>query len=401
MLTFPSRCATLIGLALLVSLASGSVPAELPAVGKAGAPPRTLNAQESTAWLAGRRLFDRRWTEDHGLGAPGFNAESCASCHNAPALGGAGANEHNVIRFRGDSGYDPNRMFTVGSCGFSRPPESFDIQATMRKFRDRRANKSGISSLEEIQTPSLFGLGLIATIPDAEILKREDPSDRDGDGVRGVARRLEVNVAEEIGRFGWKAQTPRLSDFVCMALAGEVGVTAPEQGRGFGLAKDSDSVSDPEISDADFEHLNFYVENLAAPRRASGASYQAQVGERLFAAVGCTACHVPTLEGSEGPVPLYSDLLLHEIVETNEAQEKASRVRRSRRRDDRKPEPSGFRTAPLWGVGSTAPYLHDGSAATLREAVLGHGKEALSSREEFERLETIDQEALLAFLKSL
>ena len=35
-----------------------------------------------------------------------------------------------------------------------------------------------------------------------------------------------------------------------------------------------------------------------------------------------------------------------------------------------------FRTAPLWGVGATGPYLHDGRADTLDAAIRLHGGEA-------------------------
>ena len=38
-----------------------------------------------------------------------------------------------------------------------------------------------------------------------------------------------------------------------------------------------------------------------------------------------------------------------------------------------------FMTENLWGVGSTAPYMHDGRATTLAEAILEHGGEAQAS----------------------
>jgi cytochrome c peroxidase len=38
-----------------------------------------------------------------------------------------------------------------------------------------------------------------------------------------------------------------------------------------------------------------------------------------------------------------------------------------------------FLTENLWGVGSTAPYMHDGRATTIAEAILEHGGEAQSS----------------------
>ena len=41
---------------------------------------------------------------------------------------------------------------------------------------------------------------------------------------------------------------------------------------------------------------------------------QLEKGEDLFEEVGCSACHVPFLMGSDGPVHLYSDLLLHRVL---------------------------------------------------------------------------------------
>lgn len=60
-----------------------------------------------------------------------------------------------------------------------------------------------------------------------------------------------------------------------------------------------------------------------------------------------------------------------------------------------------FLTQNLWGVGSTAPYLHDGRATTLTEAILEHGGEAASSRSAFMGLSVRAQRDLIAFLNSL
>jgi hypothetical protein len=62
---------------------------------------------------------------------------------------------------------------------------------------------------------------------------------------------------------------------------------------------------------------------------------------------------------------------------------------------------SVFLTENLWGVGSTAPYLHDGRATTLTEAILAHGSEGADSRTAFRRLTSGDQRALIAFLDNL
>ena len=64
-------------------------------------------------------------------------------------------------------------------------------------------------------------------------------------------------------------------------------------------------------------------------------------------------------------------------------------------------EPGEFRTAPLWGIRQTAPYLHDGSAETLRDAILLHFGEASPAKEAFTALSFDEQSKLIEFLLSL
>ena len=60
-----------------------------------------------------------------------------------------------------------------------------------------------------------------------------------------------------------------------------------------------------------------------------------------------------------------------------------------------------FITAKLWGVADTAPYLHDGRALTLHEAIMLHGGEAQTERDEYEALSVEQKNELLAFLRTL
>ncbi len=62
---------------------------------------------------------------------------------------------------------------------------------------------------------------------------------------------------------------------------------------------------------------------------------------------------------------------------------------------------SVFMTRPLWGVGSTAPYLHDGRSTTLTEAILEHGGEAQTASTAFVALPVASQKAVIAFLNNL
>lgn len=62
---------------------------------------------------------------------------------------------------------------------------------------------------------------------------------------------------------------------------------------------------------------------------------------------------------------------------------------------------SMFMTEALWGVGATPPYLHDGRATTLVEAIAYHGGDAQESKEAFLAQSVDDQKDLIAFLENL
>jgi CxxC motif-containing protein (DUF1111 family) len=58
-------------------------------------------------------------------------------------------------------------------------------------------------------------------------------------------------------------------------------------------------------------------------------------------------------------------------------------------------------TEPLWGVGTTAPYGHDGRTHSLEEVILRHGGEALASRNAFNALSRASKNQVLSFLNHL
>ncbi|MDB5051175.1 MAG: hypothetical protein JWO30_4246 [Fibrobacteres bacterium] len=62
---------------------------------------------------------------------------------------------------------------------------------------------------------------------------------------------------------------------------------------------------------------------------------------------------------------------------------------------------STFLTRPLWGVGSTAPYMQDGNSTTLTEAIERHAGEAETSRANFRALPEASKEDVIAFLNNL
>jgi CxxC motif-containing protein (DUF1111 family) len=134
----------------------------------------------------------------------------------------------------------------------------------------------------------------------------------------------------------------------------------------------------------------------------------------VFREVGCADCHRPRLGQVAG---IYSDLLLHQMGEglsdPSPAPDRVvhTRVESTRNayggesvmfvqgsREDPRQE---WKTPPLWGVRDSGPYLHDGRAATIEEAVLQHGGEATGSAKRFRELSDVERTQLLTFLGSL
>jgi CxxC motif-containing protein (DUF1111 family) len=339
-------------------------------------------------------------TSDEGLG-PAFNGTSCAACHNVPAIGGispvaevrAGYRQASgVFRPAAASGETLFHLFSIPthSC---QPVIPADANVIVRR----------------VPIP-LFGGGLVEAIDDQTILEREDPSDRDRDGVSGRAAIVTdvASGARRVGRFGWKAQHATLLAFGADAYRNEMGITNelfPTEAAAdvdAGRMQLCDRVSDPEdIPDPrtrrrGIDNFASFMRFLAPVPRAGGDFATLAEGERLFNAIGCAACHVPSL--TTGPssnplfhrraVPLYSDLLLHDVgTGDGIAQESA--------------EASEIRTPALWGLRFRRPLLHDGSAPTIDAAIRRHETEARLARDGYLRMSEAERAQLLTFLGSL
>ena len=60
-----------------------------------------------------------------------------------------------------------------------------------------------------------------------------------------------------------------------------------------------------------------------------------------------------------------------------------------------------FLTRPLWGLAETAPYLHDGRAPTVQDAIVLHGGEATAARDAYLALDEQARASVRVFLASL
>src|SRR6266540_1656485 len=171
-------------------------------------------------------------------------------------------------------------------------------------------------------TPDVFGFGLLDAVPDAVILARADPLDRNGDGISGRPNRT---ADGRLGRFGRKAQAATLREFNAEAFVMEMGVTNPgsqtEQTiAGEPLPPGVDPLPEPEISAAQLDAVDAFVRFLAPPPRALLGLLGAR-GAVVFSRIGCASCHTPVLVTGASPivalrrkvVRAYTDLLLHDM----------------------------------------------------------------------------------------
>jgi CxxC motif-containing protein (DUF1111 family) len=344
--------------------------------------------EELARFVDGLEEFLHGESPGTGLG-PVFNGRRCAECHNAPVAGGSSA--RTVMRIGTVSGgaFDPLEAYggpvlqtsgiSTGSCAVI--GETVPAAATI---------------VAERNAPALFGLGLVEAISDASIRRVRERQRAPLSG------RFNVNQAtNRIGRFGWKAQTATLHDFAAEAYRDELGITSPfvpVDAPPQGVPSACDVGADPEDDGNDVAAFADFM-TLLAPLPAPERTPEARRGRRYFRRLKCNGCHtdkyrtshvfpVAALRGLR--VPIFSDLLLHDMgpgLADGITQENASG--------------SEFRTAPLWGVRASAPYLHDGRAATLEAAVAAHGGEAQESVGRFLGLDADEVAALVAYLESL
>jgi CxxC motif-containing protein (DUF1111 family) len=353
---------------------------------------------EKSAFAQGAADFTAVETPGTGLG-PIFNDVACAACHAAPSVGGSSRKA--VTRF----GETVNGVFD--------PLTALDgtllhARAIARPLQEVVPSQANVVA-QRLTTP-LYGAGLIEAIPDATIIANAQLP-----RTAGVAGRpamvTDIATGElRVGRFGWKAQHATLLSFSGDALNNEIGITnrlfpkaAAPDGNEALLARyvspgaPIEDLPSPVTGLSEIDRVSDYMRLLAPPPAGAPVSAASLAGQKLFAAAGCASCHTPSL--NTGPnssaalankaVALYSDLLLHNMgpLADGIAQADAGTAE--------------MRTAPLWGLGARAAYLHDGRATTVAEAILDHAGEAANARAAYQQLDAAEQKELLAFLATL
>jgi cytochrome c551/c552 len=435
---------------------------------------------------------DGEWARHDPLRATGPNAQACVECHNLPGEDGAGGIVGNVHRDQpfpgiGYSG-DPKRIIQRNT------PHLFGLGALQR--------------LAEEMTAEIKAQQYAAAVQACQT-KQEVKQDLSSKGVSFghltlncdsgsaviVSERSKIEGVEPdlvVRPYEWKKSVAFVRDFMRGASHNEIGMQAVEI-VGKGKDGDGDGQVD-ELSVGDMTAFTVYM--AAQPRPTTRleldklglikplkADEREQIGRggKLFADIGCAACHQPKLmlqdpifkepsqsadyrdnpgdangipvnlrqEGVDPAHPvtfdlshdqqdnilckngkeirlgafekvngqtvveLYGDLKRHymgprlaePINEIGTGHmgyvpfDKANAVM-----PHETPEEEGtatFGTKELWGTACTGPWMHDGRASTLREAILLHGGEAEKSAQAFGKLEAAGQKDVLAFLGNL
>jgi len=402
----------------------------------------------------GRQLFQRKFTHlqgqgpnekdgvgdiDTDIGIGAGLADSCALCHGRPrGSAGTGGN----VATRPDS-RDAGHLFGLGLKEMLADEITADLRSTQNL---------AITLAKQLKRPMTLKLvskgisyGSITGNPDGSV---------DTSRVQGVDPDLRVKP------FFAEGSTISIREFVVGALHNEMGLEASADpdllvasagGRvvtpsGMVLDGLKDKISPPsapddqngnEIDPALVDYLEFYLLNYFKPAHGEQNATTEQ-GRRIFTKAGCSSCHIPDLtinhdrrvadvetiydplhgifnnlfatastlyyskdDGSGFPplkVPLGNSFVVEDIFTDFKRHDLgASFYERNWDGTLR----TQFLTRPLWGVGSTSPYGHDGRSITMNDVILRHGGEAQTSRDAYAALAKIDQLALQAFLDSL
>lgn len=403
----------------------------------------------------GRQLFQRKFTQAQGQGpnegdgvgdinsdnAIGAGlSDSCASCHSRPrGSAGTGGN----VNTRPDS-RDAPHLFGLGL----KEMLADEITTDLRSARDlaiarARQNKHSVSL--RLSSKGIH-YGSITANPDGSV---------DASKVVGIDADLRIKP------FFAEGSMISMREFIVTALHNEMGLEASSDpdllaasagGRvvtpaGMVLDGSKDKITPPskpdpingnEIDPALVDHLEFYLLNYFKP----GHDAQTEAtdnGRRIFARIGCASCHVADLtinhdrrvadletvydpingnvfnplfatatpliyakdDGSGLPslkLPLQNSFVVKDILTDFKRHDLGANF--YERNWDGTMQ-TQFVTRPLWGVGSTGPYGHDGRSITLDNVILRHGGEAQASRDAYAALKPGQSANLLGFLNSL
>ncbi len=424
-----------------------------------------INRDPFRAIRRGRQLFQRKYTRVQGIGplfgdgtgnietslAIGAGlVDSCAGCHGRPR-GAAGSGGDVVTR---PDSRDAPHLFGLGL----KEMLADEITTDLRAIRQQAIDEAQRNRSNQPVTKALISKGISYGAITAR--RHGNEVKVDTSAVTGVDTDLRIrpffahggtiSIREFIvgawnAEMGLQAVDPELAAAhdgrkmispSGMVLDGTKDqIEAPPAANTF-EDPDGDGVSN-EIPTSIVDFMEFYLLNYFKP-----ATYEQTpgviTGRQKFQDIGCSQCHIPDLQidrdrrvadletvydsangifnnlfatasplftqeddGSGFPTlkraaqhsflvkNIFTDLKRHDLGSSFYERNYDGTIRRM------------FLTTPLWGVGTTAPYGHDGRSINLREVILRHGGEALGARDAFAALSRDDQSKILDFLNSL
>jgi len=424
-----------------------------------------INRDPFRAIRRGRQLFQRKYTRLQGIGplfgdgtgnietslAIGAGlVDSCAGCHGRPR-GAAGSGGDVVTR---PDSRDAPHLFGLGLKEMLADEITTDLRAIRQQAIDEARRDRSNQPVTKVLISKGISYGAITA------RRHGNEVNVDTSAVTGVDTDLRIrpffahggtiSIREFIvgawnAEMGLQAVDPELAAAhdghrmispSGMVLDGAKDqIEAPPAASAF-EDPDGDGVSN-EIPTSIVDFMEFYLLNYFKP-----ASYEQTLGvitgRQKFQEIGCSQCHIPDLQidrdrrvadletvydsangifnnlfatasplftqqddGSGFPTlkraaqhsflvkNIFTDFKRHDLGSSFYERNYDGTIRRM------------FLTTPLWGVGTTAPYGHDGRSINLREVILRHGGEALGARDAFAALSRDDQSKILDFLNSL
>jgi CxxC motif-containing protein (DUF1111 family) len=402
-------------------------------------------------------------TGNNGLG-PRFNFVQCAGCHSQPATGGSGPASNPQFQViangfvNGGTNMIPSFITANGPTREARFPFFFDQFGNPNPnapnggvedlFTVSGRTDAGTCSLQQpsfalaqqtnniifrIPTP-VFGAGLIENLDDSTLLANRAARADNNFGISGTFNHNGNDGT--ISRFGWKAQNKSLELFAGEAYNVEMGISNeifpqdrplpgedlrsglpanclnltttgyPEDTTNYTAKAGADQYATNASIPSDTVQFAMFMRLLAAPTASPdtpGGPTSISNGRGIFRAIGCAACHTPTVGQTQAsnftaslgnaPVNAFSDIEIHHM-----GAGLADNVSQGGAGGDQ------FRTAPLWGLSQRIFLLHDGRTTNLLRAIQEHqssGSEATQVEENFDLLSPTQKQDLLNFLRSL
>lgn len=411
---------------------------------------QTLDDAQNAAFFRGRTLVRQSWvippSQDAsiaGLG-PLYNRNACIACHSKNGRGHAPDGPQESLKAMLVRISVPNHNSTnaptqhpwygdqINEFGVNSHDKKVAAEAkiqitytqTVLRFKDGEqvnlrkptihltelayGNLASDTIFSARIAPGIYGMGLLAAIPEQQII--DLAAQAKPDGISGKVNKVwdAETQKTQLGRFGWKSNVADIKMQTASALSGDMGITSKHFQNGNCAIKQPLCMqlnTSNEVTDNQLNDMEFYQLALAVPKQRNTDTARVRKGAKIFKQANCAVCHVAEMRTGNFPrlsslsnitIKPYTDLLLH-----NMGADLADG------RPDFLATGEEWRTPPLWGIGLAklvnpqAGFLHDGRARTLMEAIIWHGGEAETAKQRVMTMPLDERKALITFLESL